>query len=850
MTLKKLALAAVLCCSAVAAWSQSMTDDQVLKYALEQQQKGASQQKIATDLLKRGVTMQQLQRVRRKYTAEREQLGAVDLTGRTDGQTDSRLRQRRQQDGEQRQMRDNYMVRSQLRGKDGTGGYTREEREAQLNGGLDFLDIDSLLYYRNLLSDQNAVFGRNIFDGGSLTFEPNANMATPANYVLGAGDNVVVDVWGASQESFSGVVSPDGVVVVEGVGPIRLAGLTVREAEERVRSVLGRYYSDSQVSLSMGENRSVQVQVMGEVKRPGTYTLSSLSSAFNALYAAGGISDIGTLRDIKVFRGGRQVASIDVYDYILNGNVAGDVRLQDNDIVVVGTYDCLVCVRGKVKRPMFYEMKKRESLATLVGYAGGFAGDAYRKSVRVVRKSGNEYSVHTVGEFDMNGFTVDDGDSLYVDSVIPRYSNMVEIRGAVFHGGMFELGGAVGTVRELVGAADGLREDAFVARAVMHRQKDDLTLEVLSVDLGGILNGSSPDIALRKNDVLFVPSRTDMLGERTLTVSGEVHYPGVYQFAENSTVEDLILQAGGLTDAASLAKVDVFRRRHNAAATEESDTIAETFSFAVKDGFVVDGQPGFALQPYDEVVVRRSPTYMELQTVTADGAVNFTGRYTVTSREYKLTDLVRDAGGLSRFAYAHGARLERMMTAEEKLQREASLRAQQISLYEESMNTANKEFDLTRADSLLTMKLDLGNTFAVAIDLDAAMRQPGGPEDIVLRDGDRLVVPQYSNTVKVSGDVNYPTSMNFRKGETLDYYIKRAGGYGDNARRNRVYAIYMNGSVKQLSHHSRKAVQPGCEIVVPSKKARNKMTTAETMSIGTSAASIATMIITVANILK
>ena len=848
--LKKILIAVALTLTSAMAFAQStMSDEQVMRYVKEQQEKGVNQQTIVTRLLQRGVTTEQMRRIRRKYEAEQNQLGAVDVTGSAE-QSQSRLRTNQQLNGERAQQQNNYMIRSQARGTYGNNGYTLNERRKQLNSEVGFLDIDSLMYYRNALDQQNEVFGRNIFNNPNLTFEPNMNMATPTNYRLGAGDEVIIDVWGASQETFQGTVSPDGAIVIQGVGPIQIGGLSVGEATNRVRSRLGQYYQDSNISLSLGGTRSIQVQVMGEVNMPGTYTLSSLSSSFNALYAAGGISDIGTLRDIKVYRQGRQIATIDVYDYILNGNIHGDVRLQDNDIIVVGAYDCLVCVRGKVKRPMFYEMKKGESVGALIDYAGGFAGDAYKKNVRITRKSGSEYSIHTVEEFDLSAFGVADGDSLYVDSIIARFSNMVEIRGAVFHPGKFQSDGNISTVRELVNAADGLREDAFTARAVMHREKEDLTLEVLAVDIKAIMDGTAPDIPLRKNDVLFIPSRQDMKGEQTLRINGEVRYPGTYVYAENTTIEDLILQAGGLTEAASTTKVDVYRRINNPASMENTLELTETFSFALKDGFVIDGEQGFTLQPYDQIVVRRSPTYVNQQNVSIDGAVNFTGTYAMNSKEYKLTDLISAAGGLSSLAYAKGARLERVMTPEERLQREASLRAQQIALYEESMKAEGKDFNLSLADSLLTMKLDLGTTYPVAIDLEAAVEKPNGMDNITLRDGDRLVVPQYSNTVKISGDVLYPISMNYRKGKSLNYYIKHAGGYGDNARKSRVYAIYMNGSVEQISHHKGSAIQPGCEIVVPSKKNKNKMSAAETMSLSTGAASIATMIITVANILK
>lgn len=828
--------------------SQSMSDDQVVRYVMEQQEKGKDQQYIVSQLLQKGVTVDQLRRIRKKYEAEQNQPGALDLTGTTQAKSGtSRLRTNKEKTRDERQKQNGYMIRSQREIKDGEDKTLRSQ---QLNEEIGFMDIDSLIYYRNYFKeDDRQVFGRNIFNNEMLTFEPSMNIPTPANYRLGAGDAVIIDVWGASQTTFEGTVSPDGTVTIEGVGPLTLAGMTVKEANDYVKKQLGRFYSNSNITLTVGETRSIQVQVMGEVMVPGTYTLSALSSAFNALYAAGGISEIGTLRDIKVFRQGRVVSTIDVYDYILNGNTKGDIRLADNDVIVVGPYECLVNIRGKVKRPMFYEMKEDESVSRILDYAGGFAGDAYTDNVRLIRKSGREYSVYTVGEFEMNGFLLKDGDSLYVDSIIPRFSNMAEIRGAVFHPGQYQMDGSIKTVRQLIKAADGLREDAFLKRAVMHRQKEDLTMEALSVDVEGIMDGTVADIPLRKNDILFIPSSLDMKGERTLTIDGEVNFPGVYQYADNTTIEDLVLQAGGLTEAASMAKVDVFRRIKNPDAVTDDEKLSETYSFSLRDGLVMGDGQDFHLQPYDEVFVRKSPAYSEQRNVKISGAVNFSGNYAMDNKDYRLSDLVKAAGGLSSLAYAKGARLQRTLTEEEKKQRESALKASQIQIYEESLRS-EKTFDMARADSIMNLKLDLGDTYPVAINLEKAMQNPGSLDDVRLREGDELVVPQFSNTVKISGEVMYPISINYEKGKSLSYYIKRAGGYADRAHKSRVYTIYMNGSVEQLGRRSSRSIQPGCEIVVPTKSQRNKMTPQEMMTIGTSTASIATMIATLVNILK
>ena len=847
--MRKYILMLALLMSAVCAYSQSMTDDQVIQFVLKEQAAGANQQSIVQKLLKKGVTPDQLRRIRRKVEAEQTQMGAVDLTGKTTNQTANRVRTNKEKAEDLYRQKSGYMVRSQ-REVDEQRYLSRKDQVEGLNQEVEFFDIDSLVYYQTMFGreDENQVFGRNIFNNKLLTFEPNQNMATPANYRLGAGDNIIIDVWGASQETFEGTVSPDGYIVIEGIGPIKVGGLSVSQATAQIRSTLSRFYSDCKINLAVGETRSIQVQVIGEVRMPGTYTMSSLSSAFNALYAAGGISDIGTLRNIRVFRSGRQIATIDVYDYLLNGNTKGDVRLQDNDVISVDAYECLVNVRGKVKRPMFYEMKSTESVQQVIRNAGGFTGDAFTKNVRLTRKSGSEYSMHTIDEFKMSSFTLKDGDSIFVDSVLARFSNMVEVRGAVRHAGQFELGGEVQTVKGLLQVADGLREDAFVRRGVMHREKDDLTLEMINVDIEGILNGTVADIPLRRGDVLFVPSKVDMKGEQTLTIRGEVLYPGEYKYAENTSVEDLILMAGGLTPAASMAKVDVFRRLQDYKATEATDASAEVFSMSLNDGFR-SSENSFALMPYDVVVVRKSPAYNQQQTVRVEGCINFEGDYAMSTKNYRLSDLVKAAGGLTNLAHARGARLTRQMTEEEKLQRENSLRAAQIQMYEEAMES-EKTYNMAQADSLMSLKLDLGDTYPMSINLEEAIKNPGSSADIVMREGDLLVIPQFSNTVKVSGEVVYPVSMGYTKGKKLSYYIKRAGGYGNRAKKKGVYAIYMNGSAEKINRRTSKDIEPGCEIVVPTKKTNKRMTTGEVMAIASGGASLASVVVALISILK
>ena len=708
-------------------------------------------------------------------------------------------------------------------------------------------------YYDNKKTKAHKVFGRDIFNNKELSFEPNMNIATPQNYRLGPGDAVIIDIYGASQKSEQCTVSPDGDVVIEGYGPVAVSGLTVAQANARLRSTLGSRYSSSRIKLTVGQTRTIMVNVMGEVKLPGTYTLSAFATVFHALYMAGGTNDIGTLRNIKVYRNNRLVTVVDIYDYILNGKLTGNVRLADNDVIVVGPYDCLVNISGKVKRPMFYEMKKNESVASLLKYSGSFTGDAYNKAVRVNRKTGKEYAVFNVGEFDFANFHIADGDSVMVDSIIPRYANTVEVKGAVFRPGMYNLGEQVNSVRSLIEHAEGTTEMAFTNRAVLHRMKEDRTLKVISVDLVGIMNGTTPDIPLQENDVLFVPTKTENIEQRTITIRGEVQFPGVYKYADNETIEDFVLQAGGLTDKASTVNVSVSRRVTDPKALAPDSVIAKLYTLSLKDGFVVDGEPGFTLMPFDEVYIRKSPAYMEQKNVSVEGEVMFAGTYTLSANNTRLSDLYRKSGGTNGLGYIRGARLLRRATEAEKqrmrtaLQMEMEQQQKNILQLAASSNGSNLQQAAEGAKNANLSRFNVPDEYPVGIDLELAIKNPGSDADMVLREGDRLIVPQYNGTVKVNGAVMYANTVAFEKGKRASYYIDQAGGYAGDAVKSRAYIIYMNGKVAKLSHGAK--VQPGCEIVIPAKLKR-KMSVAETMSLGSSLSSIAAMIATISNMTK
>ncbi len=781
------------------AFGQGMSETQILQYYSQQKQAGASDNDIARELLKRGVTVEQIQQLRQKYSKQTTQ---SDLVNRKSEQVNSRLRSNNE-------------------------SQTDALLYSKATGASDSLNFD--------VSHEKGkkVFGRDIFNNKSLTFEPVMNIATPQNYILGPGDQLIIDIYGASQETHTLTVSPDGDVTIPEYGPVHVSGLSVSAAQSRIRSRLGSYFESSDIKASLGQTRTIMVNVMGEVKAPGTYTLSAFATVFHALYMAGGVSDLGTLRNIKVFRQGRQISVVDIYEFILNGRLAGNVRLQDNDVIQVGTYDCLVDITGRVKRPMAYEMRKSESLATLLKYSGGFTGDAFKKLLRVLRKSEDLKSVYNVEEFELSDFKVEDGDSVIVDSIINRFKNMVEVKGAVFRPGMYRLGERVHSVRTLLEMASGLTEEAMSSRAVMRRMKPNRTQEVLSIDIEGILKGSTPDVALQNEDVLFVPTIAEHQNLRTLTIDGQVIFPGTYEYAENMTIEDLILQAGGLTDAASTAKIDVSRRMHDPSATEAGMQIAKTFSFSLKDNYMVDGDRSFTLEPYDIVQVRMSPAFQHPVRVTVDGEVAFQGHYTMEQKNQRLSDVIKAAGGVVPGSYVRGARLVRKMTEAEKARMQAVIQM------------ARQSAD--GKDSISLDKLAMSDTYTVGIHLDEAIANPGSTQDIELVDGDQLIVPRFNHTVRISGDVNAPNTVAFDEGKGYKYYIKQAGGFGDRAKKRHAYIVYQNGTMA-LAREGK--IEPGCEIVVPTKAPRDNSKMTQWLGIGTSFASLGTMVASIAHLVK
>lgn len=798
---RQLAIVLMFLCTTVMVWGQRLSDADVIQMAVQEKKSGATESEIAVNLMKRGATMEQIQRIRSQYARQITRKGLDDSVDNALGSAEARMRV-------SNEVNDNAIL-------------THESANAP-----DYVP-------ESLSPSGKRVFGRDIFNNRSLTFEPQMNMPTPQNYVLGPGDLLVVDVYGASQDALKLTVSPDGDITIPGFGPIQVSGITVSAAQSKIQRKLGDYYQNSSIKTSLGQTRTIMVNVMGEVRTPGTYTLSAFATVFHALYRAGGINRLGTLRNIKVFRQGRLVTVVDVYEFILNGRLAGNVRLQDNDVIQVGPYDCIVEIEGHVKRPMAYEMRKNESLATLMNYCGGFAGDAYKKSLRVERKNGQMKSVHNVEEFDLSDFKVEDGDEITVEGIYDRYENMVEIKGAVWRPGKFELGSKISSVRTLIEEAQGLTEEAMTSRAVLRRMKPNRTQEVISIDLDGIMNGSVADISLQNEDVLFIPTLAEHQNLRTLTITGEVIFPGVYEYADNMTLEDFILQAGGLTDRASTTKIDVNRRLRDPNATEAGMEVAKTFSFSLKDNYIIDGEKNFILEPYDIVQVRRSPVFRTPVQVSVSGEVTFRGNYTMETKNQRLSDVVKAAGGVLPGADIRGARLIRHMTDDE--------RSRMHNVIKLARQTADAE------DSIALNKLALQTTYSVGIHLDEALANPGCSQDIELVDGDHLIIPQYNHTVRISGDVNSPNTVAFEDGEKYKYYIEQAGGFAQRARKRHVYIVYQNGTIAKAKKGK---VEPGCEIVVPSKGPRDPLSVQQWVSIGTSLAALGTMFATIAHLVK
>ena len=879
--MRKIALIAAILLGAmsVASYAQ-MSDEQVIEYVKTASAAGKSQDDITKELLLRGVTQEQAERIKARVQSGSVSAGSENAFGEEDGfGRSSGANSRRTQTGSRSQggnrtgtlrgttFEDEYFdnqrnVKPQKKSRrnvktdknrdlssfDLQKEQLEKEKEKEKNKDKEaFTDmLQSLVPEEEEfeeIPDSLQIFGHDMFAGEELSFEPNENLATPESYQLGPGDQLLIEIFGYSEGSYSKTISPEGTINISQIGQLQLGGLTIKEAKEKLRRALAAKYAsvggsnpNSTVSITLRNIRTIQVNVMGEVEMPGTFRLSSFATVFNALYNAGGVKEEGSLRAIKVVRAGEQIATVDVYGYLFDGRSDSDITLKEGDVIIVPPYVNLVLATGNVKRPMFYELAEGESLSDLIRYAGGFSSKAYQDDVRVIRQQGVERQIYTVRKENAAMFAMADGDEVFVGETLKRFSNKVEVKGAVFRPGMFELGGDIATVRQLVRAAGGLTEDAFTGRAVIVREKDDLTFESLSVDLAGVLSGAATDVVLRKNDILTISSQKELNDPGTLTINGMVKNPGIFPFSANTTVEDLILLAGGLLDGASMARVDVARRIVDPASLMPTEEIGETFAFPLQDGLMVEGGDRFVLQPYDIVSVRQSPGFKPQQFVKIEGEVAFPGEYVLLSEGERVSSLVKRAGGSTGQAFLHGATLTRETSEEERKMQEAKQRMAQGGSSRDSVRVQ-------------LQKTQLGATYTVGIELDKAVRNPGSEYDLILREGDRIYVPEQLSTVRISGNVMYPNTVVYVPGKSLDYYIQAAGGYGMRAQRSKVHVVYMNGSsaVKKLGGLR---IEPGCEIIVPTKPDRKGLTAGEIVSLSSSTASLAMVVVSLINTLK
>lgn len=782
-------IAAFALCGLCAAAQSSMTDVQVLEYIKSGIAQGKSQSSLATELAARGVDRAQAARVKALYDSQ--QTAAAQ-------------------------------ARSAAVSEDRTHRVSSE------------VDMAPEVFEENT---DVTVFGRDVFRGKALNFAPSENLATPKNYKLGPGDEVIIDIFGANQVTLRSKISPEGSISVDVLGPVYLSGMTIDEANAYLKRKLAGIYgglnrssSRTDIRLSLGQIRTIQVNILGDVSNAGTYVISAFSTVFHALYLAGGVVEPGSLRNITVNRGGKVVGTVDVYDFLLNGTRESDIRLEEGDVIMVKPYTCLVKIGGQVKRPMSFEMKSGETLADLIQYAGGFAAGAYTDNVTVTRQSGKNYEIRTVDVADFGKFELADGDQVTVGALNSFYENRINITGAVYQPGTYELGGQVKTVRDLVAKAGGLLPDAFTTRAVLHRQHEDKTREVISLNLGRVLDGLDPDIELFKNDELFITSKADIQEQGTMTISGLVVNPGTFPFASNTTVEDLIIMAGGLKEGASLARVDVSRRKRDASGLVRMDEVGELISLSVDGSFEDKGGDKFYLQPYDEVIVHYSPSYNVQTHVNLTGEANFGGNFTLTNRNERLSDLVNKAGGVTKYAYLKGARLFRNMGDDERRQ---------------LLEILNYRSDDSRSqiDTADVYRNQVASDYQVAIQLDKALANPGSEYDIELMEGDVLDIPMVRNTVRIIGCVMMPSVISYQSGKSVRSYINDCGGFAARAQKGKTYVVHMNGSSEKMQAGTR--VLPGDEIVVPQRQKSEGLTDKafeRTIQAISSLASLSTMV--------
>ncbi len=685
---------------------------------------------------------------------------------------------------------------------------------------------------------EKRIFGDDLFNTTNLTFEPNLKIATPANYMLGPDDELVIDIYGYNEATYKLKVTPEGYIRIPIVGPVQVAGSTIEQAKRKIITQLRGIYSEisqgnTSVNITLGAIRSIKIHIIGEVNTPGTYTLPSLATVFNALYASGGPNQNGSFRNIMIIRNGKPLANIDIYDFLMKGELKNNIRLNDQDVIKIPAYETRVELVGEIKRPAFYECKNGEPLSALIKYAGGYTDVAYKERIKVTRNTGKEKSVADIPNEMLSMFIPQTGDVFEIGKIISRYENRVIINGAVFRPGTYALEQGM-TLSKLIKKADGLKEDAFTTRAIVYRLLEDNSTEIISVDLNEILNGSK-DIELKREDMITINSKLALKEEYNIEIKGEVLNPGKYPYAENARVEDLIVAAGGLKENASRKKIEIARRFMNdgSVVSKESATI---INYEVTED--LKNTKDIHLEPFDLITVYSIPGYSTQKTIRIEGEVNYPGVFAISSKTDKISDVLKRAGGANDFAFINGATLIRtkQLTEAEKIIRQQKIEA----LTKETKDTSRLQAIIDREVGSLTT--------IVGIDLKKVLDNPGSKYDLLVEDGDLISIPSVKQTVKVSGEVLYPVRIPYSQFKSCASYIRGSGGYSQRAFKKRTYVVYANGSAKAskrflfITFHPK--IKPGAEIIVPTKQERQRTSVSEIVGIATSITTLMVLVLT------
>lgn len=818
-----------------------ITDEQIGQLLEKASENGYTQQQIASAALAKGMPQTEVQKLKLRMNTYRT-LGSSTNKGTTG-----------------------------KRGRTATASDTRTDFESEdifsslLSGGTDSLEIKE--------DPRAKVFGYSLFNTENLTFEPSVNIPTPKNYILGAEDEINIDIWGASQQSYQLTISPDGNIIIENVGPVFVSGLTIEEASILINKRLYAIYTglrgpnpNTFSHISLGNLRSINVILLGEVYLPGSYTLSSLSRVFNALYLSGGPNINGSLRNIEILRDNRVIDSIDVYDFLFKGNIEKNILLRDQDIIKINPYTIRVISSGEVKRPLIYEMKSNETLSDLIRFSGGFSDKAYTNRLKIIRNTPREKQILDVSASDFGNVLLKNGDSIVIEPVLERFENRVEIKGAVYRPGEFAIQDTL-TLLKLLEKAEGLKGDAFLSRAVIYRTKENYTMETIPVDLEGLISKTVPDIILLRDDLIVIPSIFDLREEYFVEIDGEVRNPGRFPFMYNTTIEDIILEAGGLLESASMARIEVARRVKDAEATSKSNKVADIFYYQITKDLKISGAgSGLVLEPFDRIFIRRSPGYEEQLTATIEGEILFPGEYSISNKDERISDIINRSGGLTPDAYPKGASLIRYFSTDEKERTKAIQSSRLFREYYSKSTASNDNFDNVLIstslidskkqqilDSIVLSATKYRKEQTIGIDLEMILAHPHTKYDLIIKEGDRLVVPKLLQTVSLSGGLLHPISARYDERNVFRDYIRSAGGFAANANKPKSYVIYANGSVDVTRSifgiKNYPKVEPGAEIVVPTKEKRVK-SPGEWISMGSALASMTLLIVTVINSTK